>query len=73
MAVAPSCCRRRQGEIAQARHSPRHGSIFDVKDPKPTVTDEELWELIEDYVLTEVLRDRLDEVAEPWDEMNQGD
>ena len=44
-----------------------------MKDPWPTVTDEELWELIEDYVLTEVLRDRLDEVAEPWDEMNQGD
>lgn len=43
-----------------------------MKDPLPTVTDEELWELIEDYVLTEVLRERLGEKPEYWDGMNDG-
>ncbi len=42
-------------------------------EPGDAVTDQMLWDLIEDYILTEVLRDRLDEVPEPWDEMNQDD
>ena len=35
------------------------------------MSDKDLWELIEDYVLTEVLRERLTEEPEPWDEMNE--
>lgn len=42
-----------------------------MEQPRDTVSDEGLWELIEDYVLTEVLRERLTEEPEPWDEMNE--
>ncbi len=40
-------------------------------ESRDAVTDQKLWELIEDYILAEVVRDRLGEDPEPWDEMNQ--
>lgn len=38
---------------------------------RATVTDPDLWDLMEDYVLTEILRERLAEEPEPWVEMNE--
>ena len=39
-------------------------------DRRYSCTDENLWQLIEDYVLAQILLERLDEEPEPWAEMN---
>ena len=64
MTTGPSATRDDQHEPSGWQHQ-------GVEQPRDTVSDEGLWELIEDYVLTEVLRERLTEEPEPWDEMNE--
>ena len=41
-----------------------------MNDQPSSCTDEDLRNLIEDFVLTQVLIERLEEEAEPWEEMN---
>lgn len=41
-------------------------------DPEPVVTDEALWEMIEDYVWMLVIAERLHETTEPWEDLDLG-
>lgn len=56
--------------MARPTGRPAQRRRLHVTDRPYSCTDENLWQLIEDYVLAQILLERLDEEPEPWAEMN---